>query len=688
MEVKITIGKNGRKYYFYKGKRISAKVAKEFMQTSKSRRKSSKKEKSGKCEGVTCPKDKICNHASGRCVKRTGRIGKKLLAQKSKSSKRKSSNRKSSKSKSSKSKSSKSGKCEGVKCPKGRECLDATGTCVKPCLPHQVRDPRTNRCRNKQGYKRVRPSTGKYKPCPPHQKRDPVTHRCKNIPGYKRERPTKKKPRPSYKDKPRWKDTKKDERECVERSNLPLKAHQKKVVRFMRDNRGLLVVHGTGTGKTLTAVTISQCYLDDNPTHKVVFIGPASLETNFKKELDNYGVTTLDIARHYKFYSFEKFLGITKRRNLNKVVDDKDRSKMGWPLNPINLKNSLLIIDEAHNSRNPMTATARAIEESSFTADKVLLLTATPFVNSMWDYIPLINMIYGKYIVGTNKEFRDGLVFDYLSKSRDPSKEDLHTFKSLLHDKVDVVNKREKKDFPERKDHMIYVKMTPAYLEAYTKLMERQKVAGIFFKNPRRFYNGYRRAVNMAGPEYFSSKVQKAVPYLEKGKALLYSNWLQFGVEPISRALKKAGISFKKFTGKTPKSKREQVIDDFNEGKFQVLIVSSAGGEGLDLKGVRSVVVLDPPWNDASLQQVIGRAVRYKSHAHLPKKDRVVNVYLMALVDPKVDVAKMRKDVDQKKISDDNIIDSGDLLLYDIIKRKRKTETILNKALQQMSITR
>ena len=60
----------------------------------------------------------------------------------------------------------------------------------------------------------------------------------------------------------------------------------------------------------------------------------------------------------------------------------------------------------------------------------------------------------------------------------------------------------------------------------------------------------------------------------------------------------------------------------------------------------------------------------------------------MALVDPKVDVAKMRKDVDQKKISDDNIIDSGDLLLYDIIKRKRKTETILNKALQQMSITR
>ena len=456
----------------------------------------------------------------------------------------------------------------------------------------------------------------------------------------------------------------------------------------MRDHRGLLVVHGTGTGKTLTAVTISQCYLDDNPSNKVVFVGPAALEANFKKELRKYGVKMIDIARHYRFYSFEKFLYITKKRSLNRVSEDKDRWKMSWPMNPISLKNSLLIVDEAHNARNPMTATARALEVSSFGADKVLLLTATPFVNSMRDYIPLINMLYGRYVVGTSKEFRDGAIPDYLSKSQEPSKEDLRTFKSLLQDKVDVVNKKEEKDFPRRRDHMEYVKMTPAYLKAYTRLMASEKVSGLFFKEPERFYNGYRRAVNMAGPEYFSSKVEKAVPYLKKGKALIYSNWLEFGVDPISQALKKAGISFEAFTGKTSKRKREQVIDDFNDGKFQVLIVSSAGGEGLDLKGVRSVVVLDPPWNDASLQQVIGRAIRYKSHAHLPKKDRVVDVYLMALVDPKVDISKLRKGLEDEDLPDKVVTASGDLLLYDIIKRKGKTEAILNKALQKMSITR
>jgi SNF2 family DNA or RNA helicase len=456
----------------------------------------------------------------------------------------------------------------------------------------------------------------------------------------------------------------------------------------MRDNRGLLVVHGTGTGKTLTASTISQCYLDDNPTNKVVFIGPASLEANFRKELRNYGVSNTDIAKSYKFYSFQKFLGDTKRRTLNRVLDDKDREKIGWPLNPINLKNSLLIVDEAHNVRNTKTSTARAIQSSAFTADKVLLLTATPFVNNMQDYIPLINMIYGRYVVGTYKEFKERRVPDYLSKNSVPSKEDLQTFRALLRDKVDVVNKKDQKYFPKRKDHMKYVKMTPAYLNSYTKLMGSQNVAGLFFKNPERFYNGYRRAVNMAGPQYFSSKVKKAIPYLKKGKALIYSNWLNFGVIPISQALKKAGISFEKYTGKTPKIKREKIIDDFNNEKFQVLIVSSAGGEGLDLKGVRSVVVLDPPWNDASLEQVIGRAVRYKSHSHLPKKDRVVNVYLMALVDPHINLQKLRKDTEDKYIPEDNVVSSGDILLYDIIKKKSKAESVLLKELQKMSITR
>ena len=53
----------------------------------------------------------------------------------------------------------------------------------------------------------------------------------------------------------------------------------------MDNHDGLLVIHGTGSGKTLTAITTSQCYLDRNPTGKVVFVGPVSLISNFQKEM-------------------------------------------------------------------------------------------------------------------------------------------------------------------------------------------------------------------------------------------------------------------------------------------------------------------------------------------------------------------------------------------------------------------
>ena len=88
-----------------------------------------------------------------------------------------------------------------------------------------------------------------------------------------------------------------------------IKTSSKKAVKYILDNRtnGLLLIHPPGSGKTLTAVTISQCFLDKFPNRKVIFIGPANLLDNFKKELKAYGVFD---QKHYKFYSFQKFLQI------------------------------------------------------------------------------------------------------------------------------------------------------------------------------------------------------------------------------------------------------------------------------------------------------------------------------------------------------------------------------------------
>lgn len=59
----------------------------------------------------------------------------------------------------------------------------------------------------------------------------------------------------------------------------------------------------------------------------------------------------------------------------------------------------------------------------------------------------------------------------------------------------------------------------------------------------------------------------------------------------------------------------------------RVFCITSAGAEGLSLKNVRGVHIMEPYWNDVRMAQVKGRAVRICSHMDLPLKERTVQVY-------------------------------------------------------------
>ena len=667
--------------------------------------KSRSSRKSGKCDNVTCASNKICNPSSGKCVLKTGKIGKKILDGdcKSRSSR----------------KSGKSSKCDNVTCASNKICNPSSGKCVlktgkigkkildgdcpinlvptrksksqnktktqnkakkyKPCKDYQERDLITHRCRNKKNYVRERMPAGTYKSGKSHQIFDPDTNRWINKPDFKRVRSKTTKSHLTYSKKSRIEVKEGDDRECIKRSRLTLNPHQLKVVKYMRDHPSILVVHGTGTGKTLSAVTISQCYLDDNPGCKVVFVGPTSLLSNFKKELKKYGVAQDQIIKKYKFYSFDTFLNITKKRQSNQTRSSIERMRITWPINPIPLKNKLLIVDEAHNMRNPHSSRSRALVKASFNADKTVLLTATPFVNNIRDFIPLINMLHGEYIVGTYKERQNDQVPDYLTKVLTES--NLRSFSNLLRDKIDVVSKTNRENFPKRNDIILKIPMTPKYYNRYVELMREQQFEipmtnlPFGFWNPKTFYHGYRRACQKASyegdTEYYNAKIQASIPIFKKGKSIIYSNWRDFGVKPISDELKAKKISFRIFTGTTPVRERQDIVDSFNRDEFNVLVITKAGGEGLDLVGVKSVIILDPTWNDAGLQQVIGRAIRYNSHEHLPPKERQVNVYMLVLVAP---------------LNELQPYSTGDQILYHIIEKKIKDEKVLIDILKTESI--
>lgn len=63
-----------------------------------------------------------------------------------------------------------------------------------------------------------------------------------------------------------------------------------------------------------------------------------------------------------------------------------------------------------------------------------------------------------------------------------------------------------------------------------------------------------------------------------------------------------------------------------------ILMITKAGAEGLDLKGIRQVHVMEPFWNKVRVLQVIGRGSRNKSHNYLEPYERKVSNYIYKAV--------------------------------------------------------
>ena len=78
---------------------------------------------------------------------------------------------------------------------------------------------------------------------------------------------------------------------------------------------------------------------------------------------------------------------------------------------------------------------------------------------------------------------------------------------------------------------------------------------------------------------------------------------------------------------------REQLLRHFNDKRnkrgqiIKILLITEAGAEGITLKNVRQLHVMEPYWNEVLIRQVIGRAKRIYSHIALPEEERDVTVF-------------------------------------------------------------
>ena len=421
---------------------------------------------------------------------------------------------------------------------------------------------------------------------------------------------------------------------CVTKSKLPLRYHQMLIIKQMMERRGLIAVHAPGSGKTLPAVVVTNCFLHSSSTLKgVVIITPKSLLHNFQKEMEAYGVKSYQPGLEY--FTYQKFF--------NAATDD-----------PMILKNKCVILDEAHNLANGQGKRSKLICERVKEATKVLLLTATPMKNRITDMNVLIEMVSGKPVK---------------SKARGPSMDELKCW-------ISYYNCPASEHFPTSKEHDILLPMTKDFYTKYYAIQKNEiKNAGIdedLFgtsdKNLTVFFNGIRRATNNL-EKSDSPKIQWIMKQLEKGrKTLIYSFFRGAGLDLVSKMLAEQKIPFAEINGSLTASERSRIVKEYNTEQIKILLISKAGGEGLDLKNTDDVIFIDPSWNEGTEEQIQGRAIRYKSHESRPKSQRHVDIYHLQMVKP-------------KSIDKDDKLDSVDVMLRNMQKKKAE---IINSFLHEM----
>ena len=216
-----------------------------------------------------------------------------------------------------------------------------------------------------------------------------------------------------------------------------LRKQQALLTNFISPNtpyKGLLIMHGTGTGKTCTAIAIAEQFKNIvkkyNTKIYILTFGPNGRET-FKNELlfctgntyvkNNELVDQMtveektrenkiglySVLQYYKILSYKTFhKKVLGEKIIEKQVFNKNQKKSKYRKNKDgdfereividrihNMNNTILIVDEAHNltGNDQGLALKKIIKQSENL--RVILLSATPMKNLADDIIDILNFV-------------------------------------------------------------------------------------------------------------------------------------------------------------------------------------------------------------------------------------------------------------------------------------------------------
>jgi SNF2 family DNA or RNA helicase len=450
--------------------------------------------------------------------------------------------------------------------------------------------------------------------------------------------------------------------------------------------KGLLIYHKIGAGKTCAGVKICEEW-----KHKknIVVVVPASLVGNFYKELrsecaDEEYLTNKErkILSYLDPYEaeYKKIISKAKERidkyynimSYHKFVSLASEKK-------INLKNSLILIDEVQNIVSEggtfYTTFMKAIHSAP--ADlRVVVLSATPIFDRPMELGLTLNLLRPDTEFPVGSKFNDMFIKTKRNKSGETIYEvkNINKLKNMLSGYISFFKGAPDHVFPKKNLKLVKCQMSRFQYEAYRTVME-QEGYGRFGESdildlPNNFLIGPRIISNVAFPnkginedgydsfkgkaldfdllKIYSIKFYKIMKKIKscQGTVFVYSSFKEFGgLKSFIKVLEyhkykdfndhgKGKLRYAVWSGDESAEKKELIKDFFNKkdnedgSMLKVLLGSPAIKEGVSLLRVKQVHILEPYWNMSRLEQIIGRAIRFCSHKDVPLQEREVKVYI------------------------------------------------------------
>ena len=258
---------------------------------------------------------------------------------------------------------------------------------------------------------------------------------------------------------------------------------------------------------------------------------------------------------------------------------------------------------------------------------------------------PLLNKVGSKNVVYCEMSeyqyniYNESLKLDlHMNSNIDISKD----IENLLADEnmSDVDSEINDDDVKELKSSSLYKNCSDASTMTYPN--------GLYGKEGFKLLQSDKSILKLPKLQTYSSKLATLLNNINnsKGNIFIYSNYVNNGGISLIKEMLLANNyklysknsspnnkSFIVFDEKLVAEKRDKLRKVFNSSQnkngdiIKIIIGSPIISEGITLKNVRQVHILEPTWNMSRINQIIGRAVRNYSHKDLPLDERYVEIF-------------------------------------------------------------